>query len=66
MLLKDDRRLCTDCARYRLGMCQSSVGVWANYKVPVELREIPVRCEGFAEKIYAKQNADQQGIAAGG
>ena len=46
----DDRRYCQDCARYRLGMCQSSVGFWANYRVPLELREMPLRCEGFREK----------------
>jgi hypothetical protein len=41
-------RLCTDCARYRLGMCQSGTGVWANYRVPLELRDRPIRCDSFS------------------
>lgn len=46
--MTDDRRLCTDCGRYRLGHCQSGPpAVWHNAVVPREIREHPVRCAAF-------------------
>ena len=46
--MTDDRRLCTDCGRYRLGHCLSGPpAVWHNAVVPREIREHPVRCQAF-------------------
>lgn len=47
-MIDDDRRLCVECARYRFGTCTTAAGVWANYTVPCELRDMPLRCAGFA------------------
>jgi hypothetical protein len=68
MTSDDDRRLCTDCAGFKLGNCLGKGGVWATREgargcyIPHEVRVLPIRCAGFVQKKKEVACADQNHV----
>jgi len=43
----DNRRLCSDCRHFMPPRCTSKDGLWAHAQIALDVRKVPLRCDGF-------------------